>query len=260
MEMHTQFVGKVVELLQADARIDGVAVGGSWIARQMDEYSDLDFVIGVSPEHHAAVLAEREAIAARLGPLLAAFPGDFLGEPRLLICLYGPPLLHVDLKLVATPDLARRIEDPEVLWERDGALTRAMAAAPARWLTPDLQWSEDRFWTWVHYAATKLARGELFEVIDFLGFLRRVVLGPLAAVADGSRPNGVRRLERSAPTALADLKRTIALHDHASCVAALRAAIALYRTLRDRLHTTAFVRRDEAEAHAVRFLDATAGG
>ena len=258
--MHTQFVGRMVALARSDARIDGVAVGGSWIARQMDQYSDLDFVVGVSPEHHAAVMAERTALAARLGPLLAHFPGNFLGEPRLLICLYGPPLLHVDLKFVATPDLARRIEDPEVLWERDGALTRAMAAAPAHWPTPDLQWIEDRFWTWVHYAATKLARGELFEVIDFLGFLRRVVLGPLTAVANGARPNGVRRLERSAASALDDLRRTVATHDRGSCVAAMRAAIGLYRTLRKHLQTAAFVGRDEAEALAMRFFDSSADG
>ena len=210
METHTRFVGKVVDLLRPDARIDGVAIGGSWIGQRMDQHSDLDFVVGVSPEHHPAVMAERTALAARLGPLLAAFTGDFLGEPRLLVCLYGPPLLHVDLKFVATPDLASRVEDPEVLWERDGALTRAMAAAPARWPTPDLQWIEDRFWTWVHYAATKLARGELFEVIDFLGFLRRVVLGPLAAIADGARPNGTRRLERTAPTSVDALRGTVA--------------------------------------------------
>ena len=65
MEIHTQFVGKVVELLRADGRIDGVAVGGSWIARQMDQYSDLDFVVGVSPAHHAVVLTESTALAAR---------------------------------------------------------------------------------------------------------------------------------------------------------------------------------------------------
>jgi hypothetical protein len=255
METHTQFVDKVVELLRSDARIDGVAVGGSWVARQMDRYSDLDFVVGVSAEHHAAVMAERSALAARLGPLLAAFPGDFLGEPRLLICLYGPPLLHVDFKFVATPDLARRIEDPEVLWERDEALTRAMAVAPARWPTPDLQWSEDRFWTWVHYAATKLARGELFEVIDFLAFLRRVVLGPLAAVADGGRPNGARRLERTALTSVDALRQTVAAYDAASCQEALAAAIGLYRALRDRLASPELVRRDRAEALATRFLD-----
>jgi hypothetical protein len=255
MQVHERFAETVVAVLRSDDRIDGVAVGGSWLGRQMDEHSDLDLVIGVAPVHHAAVMEERAALAARLGNLLASFAGDFLGEPRLLICLFGPPLLHVDLKFVATPDLVHRVEDPEVLWERDGSLTRAMATAPAHWPAPDLQWIEDRFWTWVHYAATKLARGELFEVIDFLGFLRRVVLGPLAAVADGARSNGARRLERSAPASLDALRLTVATYERASCVAAVRTSIALYRALRGRLAGAALVRRDEAEALAVRFLD-----
>jgi hypothetical protein len=253
MRMHERFAETVVTLLQGDARIDGVAAGGSWLGRQIDEHSDLDLVIGVDRPYHAAVMAERTALAARLGNLLASFTGDFLGEPRLLICLFGPPLLHVDLKFVATPDLARRVEDPEVLWERTGRLTHAMAAAPARWPTPDLQWIEDRFWTWVHYAATKLARGELFEVLDFLGFLRRAALGPLVAVADGVRPNGVRRIERVA--SLTALRQTVAMHDRTSCAAALREAIALYRDLRERLAGPTLLKSDEAETLAIHYLD-----
>jgi hypothetical protein len=225
----------------------------------MDEYSDLDFVIAVDPAHHAALMAERQDVAARLGPLLASFSGDFLGEPRLLVCLYGPPLLHVDLKVVATPDLARRVEDPAILWERDGLVTRALGAAPARWPTPDLQWIEDHFWVWIHYGAAKIGRGELFEVIDFLALLRRLVLGPLAAVGDGGRPSGVRRLELTAPTSREALRATIATHERASCVTALRAAIALYRTLRTRLATPELVTHATAEALAVRFLDDVVG-
>jgi hypothetical protein len=52
----------------------------------------------------------RAGFAGALGPLLSAFTGDHVGEPRLLICLYGPPLLHVDLKFVTPADLAERVE------------------------------------------------------------------------------------------------------------------------------------------------------
>jgi hypothetical protein len=38
---------------------------------------------------------------------------------------------------------------------------------------PDLQWLEDGSWVWVHYIATKIARGELLEAVDALGFVRR---------------------------------------------------------------------------------------
>ena len=45
-------------------------------------------------------MGERRTIAESCGGLLAAFTGEHVGEPRLLICLYGPPLAHVNLKFV----------------------------------------------------------------------------------------------------------------------------------------------------------------
>jgi hypothetical protein len=36
----------------------------------------------------------------------SAFSGEHVGEPRALICLYGPPLLPVDLKFVSLSDAA----------------------------------------------------------------------------------------------------------------------------------------------------------
>ena len=43
----------------------------------------------------------RVQLAESLHLLLAAFTGEHVGEPRLLICLYRSPLLHVDLKYVS---------------------------------------------------------------------------------------------------------------------------------------------------------------
>ena len=52
----------------------------------------------------------------------------------------GEPPLHVDLKFVALPDLARRVEDPVILWERDGLLTRALQSGSAEYPAPKPQW------------------------------------------------------------------------------------------------------------------------
>lgn len=249
---HVEAARRAVAGLSQDPRIAGVAAVGSWLGA-MDEFSDLDLVVAVYPEHEEAVRAERMAIAGSLGPLLAAFTGEHVGEPRLLICLYGPPLLHVDLKFVALGDLARRVEEPAILWQRDGALDRALAGSRAEYPQPDLQWIEDRFWIWIHYAALKIGRGELFETIDFLGFLRGRVLGPLLLARAGHTPNGVRRIEQWVPGAVDALGQTIASHDRADCGRAVRAAVALYRDLRGDQPIT---RRAEAEAEAVRFLDA----
>ncbi len=218
----------------------------------MDEYSDLDLVIGVYQEHERAVSAERIAIAERCGHLLAAFTGEHVGEPRLLICLYGPALVHVDMKFVALPDLKRRVEDPVVLWQRDGEMSRALAGTVAIYPQLDPQWIEDRFWIWVHYGASKIGRGELFEAIDFIGYLRTHVLGPLLLTRSGHQPSGVRRIEHRLPGDVAVLKNTLCCHDRVSCGKALRTTIDLYRQLREGRGVT---QREIAERAATAYLD-----
>jgi hypothetical protein len=250
-QAHRRFLDDALAVLSGDSRLVGVAAGGSFIGDAMDEFSDLDLVVAVEPSQHAAVLAGARELAERLGSLLEAFTGDHVGEPRLLICLYGPPLLHVDLKFVALPDVAQRVEDPVILWQRDGRMSAALADGEARYPPPDRRWIEDRFWIWVHYAAVKVGRGELFEAIEFLSFLRVTVLGPLALQAAGARPSGVRRIESAAPRFAEQLKRTLAGHDAGECVAALRAAIDLYRTLRGGGDEAP----GQAEQSAVAYLD-----
>lgn len=246
---HRDFLQDALAVLRLDSRIVGVAAGGSYASDSMDEHSDLDLVIAVEPEHFARVMAERAGIAASLGPLLASFTGEHVGEPRLLICLYAPAPLHVDLKFVALSDLAERVEDPIVLWERDGRVTTALASGSASYPGPDASWIEDRFWIWVHYGASKIARGELFEAMDFLAFLRMVVLGPLALQRAGARPQGVRKIEAAAPAFADRLRETVARHDAASCAEALKAAVDLYRELRSTV-----VSSSAAEDAATEFL------
>ncbi|MFC9944017.1 hypothetical protein [Streptomyces pratensis] len=130
---------------------------------------------------------------------VAGFTGEHVGEPRVIITLVGPPLLHVDFKFVRASDFAERTENPEILWDRSGLLSGALAQHPPFTPAFDLQWIEDRFWIWVHYGATKLGRGELFETISFLTYLRETVLDPLAARRVGAIPRGVRHLEAIAP-------------------------------------------------------------
>lgn len=256
---HQRFLDGALPKLQADPRLVGVAGAGSLISGSMDRYSDLDLIVVSSSADAASVAAGRREIVESLGDLLVAFTGEHVGEPRLLICLYDRPLLHVDVKFVSIDEFAQRIENPVVLWERGSALSSVVRHTRPVHPMPDLQWIEDRFWVWVHYAALRLGRGELFEVIDFLGFLRQVVLGPLSLVRHGQLPRGVRRLERLAPQHLEDMKQTVASYDRASCATATRAAIALYRRLRDEAALPTLIRRTEAEAAAVRYFDEIAG-
>jgi hypothetical protein len=198
----------------------------------MDEFSDLDLIIAVEPREYLDVMADRQTIAASLGHLVAAFTGEHVNEPRLLICLYDEPLLHVDLKFVCLEDVVKRVEDPAILWEREGRFTRTLKQGKPEYPTPNPQWIEERFWIWVHYVSTKIGRGELFEAIESLSFLRVNVLGPLALYQAGCCPAGVRKIETAAPEFAKELRRTIAKYDAADCLRALRASIELYRSLR----------------------------
>jgi hypothetical protein len=236
----------------------GLAAGGSFPSGRMDEFSDLDLVVVVEPAASAEVRGKRGALAAALGPLLASFTGEHVGEPRLLVCLYGPPLVHVDLKFVTPDELGRRVETPTVLWDRDGRVRIALAAGAAAYPAPDPQWIEDRFWIWVHYAASKIGRGELFEALDFTAFLRTQVLGPLALKEASAQPNGVRHVERMAPARARQMQETVARYDARDLVSSVRAAVALYRELRDRAGVEGLQRRSEAEEAAVDYLDAVA--
>lgn len=248
---HRAFLQRLSRL-SSDERIDGVAIGGSLASSCMDEFSDLDVVVVLRPERYESVMRERRALAASLGPLLGAFTGEHVGEPRLLICLYDDPLLHVDLKFVALDAFSRRVEDPVVLWEREGRLTETMQRTSFSYPAPDRTWIAERFWIWIHYAATKIARGELFEAIDFLGFLRFRVLGPLGLQHAGGRPNGVRKLEATCPAFADTLRGTLARYDARDCLRAVRASIDVYMELRG---PTVLSPEEATRTQVLRYLD-----
>lgn len=230
---HRSFLEKTLDILSQDSRIHTLLAGGSLIHGGMDEFSDLDFVVVVEEDSYTDVLASRTDIARRIGPLLSAFTGEHVGEPRLLICLYGPDLLHIDLKFVTMSDLDRRIERPIVLWSRDkGAIEGRLDRADIRWPNLDPDWFEARAWIWLHYGAARALRGELFEAIGMLAFFREQVLGPMLHRRAGRPQRGVRRVEAFGLDQTRQLAATIARHDREAVKASLVAAIELYLELR----------------------------
>ena len=258
-EEHRAFLARALPTFRTFDTLSGVAAGGSFVSRRLDRYSDLDLIVAITEPAAPLEKSERQKIAAAIGPLLASFTGEHVNEPRLVICLYGPPLLHVDLKFLPIAQLQPRVEDPVILWDREGSDRRALTTGTAASPYPDLQWIEDRFWVWVHYGATKIGRGELLEAVDFLGSLRKLVLGPLALQRGGARPDGVRRVEELPTSAVANLVGTVAAYDPSSCYRALSTAIALYREQRAALAPPSLVHRSDAEAESVSYLEAVGG-
>ncbi|HEV2566869.1 MAG TPA: hypothetical protein VGU19_17475 [Microvirga sp.] len=230
---HAAFLDRARGILSADPRIQALLAGGSLVHGGMDAFSDLDLVVVVEEGAYGEVMGSRMEIARRLGPLLSAFTGEHVGEPRLLICLYGPGPLHIDLKFVTLADLDRLVERPAVLWARDeGAVVERVDRAEIAWPNRDPDWFEARAWIWLHYGAARALRGELFEAIGMLAFFRDQVLGPMLYRRAGRPQRGVRRIEAHGLDGTGRLAATIARHDLASVKAGLVAAIDLYLDLR----------------------------
>ncbi|WP_217603784.1 aminoglycoside 6-adenylyltransferase [Chitinophaga sp. GbtcB8] len=249
------FANRVVTMLKEDARVIGLAAAGSWITDEIDAFSDLDLVL-VTRDTVAGNKTQMLAYAQQFGKLLNAFTGEHVGEPRLLICLYDDPLLHVDIKFLTLPEFHHRVENPVVLLEKDQQLTNIISNTTAAWPYPDYQWLEDRFWTWVHYGATKLGRGEYFETMDMLAFLRARVLAPLLQVRNGLQPRGMRRLETNLPPADLDrLMATVPQYKPLSLLEALRRSINLYRVLRDELYPAGIILQSAAEKRSMEYLE-----
>lgn len=248
---HRQFLENAARVLRLDERMVGMAVAGSIAESRADEFSDVDLVVAIEPACFTSVMAERDSIAASLGNLAAAFTGEHVGEPRLLICLYDDPAVHVDLKFVPLAEAVPVVDNPVLIWDRNGRMEAVLRQREGGYPRPDVQWIEDRFWVWVHYLAGKIARGELFEAIEGLSFLRVTVLAPLGLMRLGLVASGVRRLEEKAPDLAVALVTTLADHDRDSLWMALEAAIGLYHDFRTGFPAEITL-RGRAEAVALR--------
>ena len=232
-DLHRSFAEQLKLKFQSDSRIHSLLAGGSIIHGGFDQYSDLDFIVVVDPGYYDEVMAQRRELAGTLGHLLHAFTGENVGEPRLLICLYGPELLHVDLKFVTLEMLTQRVEEPAVLFTRDNtALERQRVKSSAHWPNMTPEWFESRAWIWLHYAVVKLGRGELFEAIGMLAFFREQVLGPMLYRRANLPQRGVRRIEFHSIDPDGLLTSTLATHDRDSVSVAIRMAVEAYINLR----------------------------
>ena len=230
-QLHQTFIEQALPKLMKDARIIGVAASGSYADNSLDDFSDLDLMIAVEPSTFESIMEDRQAIAQKLGSMVAGFTGEHVGEPRVLIALYGPEALHVDLKFIKVEDASIRVDEPVILWARDKRLEQALDQGKGQYPTVNDQWIEDRFWVWMHYAGTKIGRGEYFETLDFLSFLRTQVLGPLALQQAGYDARGVRKIEQLLPDFTEKLKKTVCLPERAPLLEATECAAQLYLEL-----------------------------
>lgn len=255
MMIQREFAHKAKAILEPDDNVIGLAVAGSWLTNEIDEFSDLDLIIVTKQE----ISGDKNLMldyAKRLGVFLSGFTGEHVGEPRVLICLYDSPLLHVDIKFVTLDEFKSRIETPTLLIDKDGQLEKAINNSQAKFPYPDYQWIEDRLWTWIHYALLKIGRGEYLEAYDFMGFLRMVVFGPLLHIKNDNLPRGVRKVETDLDSNdLAKLKLTIPTYNRQSLLDSLRNAVSLYRQLRTELYDNKVNLQNDTENKVMNYFD-----
>ena len=235
MTIQKQFADNVVEAVRGDENVVGVAVAGSWLTNEIDAFSDLDLIV-ITKEKISGDRSKMLNYASRFGHFLSGFTGEHVGEPRVLICLYDNPLLHVDIKFVTAGEFGQRIETPIILLDKDGQLKSILEQTAPKFPYPDYQWIEDRFWIWVHYALLKIGRGEYVEAFDFFGFLRMVVFGPLLHIKNENLPRGVRKVETQlAPADFVQLYKTLPAYSSTALLNSLQHSVILYRHLRHEL-------------------------
>lgn len=251
------FAEKAARILKDDKSVIGLAAGGSWLTNEIDEFSDLDLVL-VTHEPIAGNKAIMLGYANRLGQLLTGFTGEHVGEPRLLVCLYDNPLLHVDIKFVTLTEFQQRIETPFILLDTGDQLKKAIEASQAKFPYPDQQWIEDRFWVWVHYILLKIQRGEWLEAFDSFSILRSLIFGPLLHIKNGNLPRGVRKAETQlANDDRTQLLSTLPTYNRTALINTLQNAIALYRELRKELFTKDIMLQKATEERVMQLFTET---
>lgn len=249
---HEALLNQILDTLKHDRRIIAIGASGSFATDKMDEFSDLDLSLVIEPSHYADVMKTRIDTLDRIPGLTAKFTGEHVGEPRVVIALFSPDAVHVDFKFVCLDDAGRRVDDVAVLWERDQRYRETLQTSPAHYPTPEAQWLEDRMWVWVHYAVTKIARGEYFESLEFLAFIRSNVLSPMALRQRGLTPSGVRRIESRLPAFSMRLRGTLAEPERGSLTSALRTCVELYDAL---IRNESVVRNEKARELSLQYLD-----
>jgi hypothetical protein len=241
IEVHLNLVKKAESLIRTDNRFIGMALGGSWINKQLDEFSDLDIYLIMS-DHAVLSIDEKKEILCQYGELLCFY--NNANDDNVTVSLFKieEQLLHVDCKWIYLSGLRKRVENPDIIFEKDGLLSKYMRDFPNEgYEQPNLELSEMRFWTWMHYIFSKIGRGEIIEACSYLCEVRIYCLGPMILYKNKMTARRLRHAEQLPTEELLELKTTFPAECRAeSCFNAAMNTIALYSKTRDALASADF--------------------
>lgn len=75
MTIQKQFADNVVEVVREDENVVGLAVVGSWLTNEIDEFSDLDLIL-VTKEKLSGDQSKMLNYARQFGHFLSGFAGE----------------------------------------------------------------------------------------------------------------------------------------------------------------------------------------
>jgi len=259
LPLHRAHLEAVCRAASGRHGIVGMVIGGSFASGQADEFSDLDLQLVLEREEAEGLVGQLRDIADAAGRVVAAFTAEHVGLPNMLIVLYED-LVHADFEPVPLMRLSERNAGLSsfILWDHDGSISSTLPSGrkhddPVRELT----WFEARMWTWSWYIQTKLLRGELYEALDGLQYIRNNVLFSLLARHRGELATGARRAEQRLGSWADRFAVTVPDMTRPSILTALRETMRLYADLADPLLAQHDVdRADGARAVVLTALDA----
>lgn len=234
--MHREKVERARRFGMSVPEILGMALAGSFAVGATDAYSDVDLRVVVDDAALDTAFARRTEMARECGVMVAGFTGEHIGAPHLFIVLYDD-LVHVDFEFTRMSELAAQNPGRRwlVLWERGNQLSANLLGRYEPDLRGELSWIEARFWTWIWYTQSKILRGELYEALDGLQYLRSRVLFHLLAISKALQPAGSRRAEALVGDLGPAFADTVAGLNRKSLMLALTRTAELYGSLGDPL-------------------------
>lgn len=169
-------------------------------------------------------------------------------------------LLHVDIKFITPDELFERVENPILVWERENILSKIINNSEPKFPYPNYQWIEDRFWIWVHYVSAKIGRGEYFETLDSINFLRTNVIAQLLQIKNNQLPKGLRKAEKIfSEIDLERLKETIAKYNRESLINSFEEIITLYKDLRKTIFPSEIKLQTKTEKRSLEYFEEIKG-
>jgi predicted nucleotidyltransferase len=250
LPLHREKLEAASAFTQTMPGVVGLVVSGSLATGTADAYSDLDLKIVTRTELHDEAARHLDELVNACGVPVAHFTAEHVGHPGMLIVLYND-LIHIDFYPVRLSELGAKNDGMAgwVMWSQDDDIAVALDDS-ADTMGVDLSWIEARMWTWVWYTHSKILRGELYEALDALQYLRGNVLFALLAETIGVKPYGSRRAEQHVGELGPLFARTVPALERDRVMDALLATVELYLRLANPLLEQHGVERAE-DARAV---------